>query len=64
MVKQKVEMNALKARERIAAFEARRLLIEEWRQREDQLEQLMDKVRALMDEGFHGNHDAFDLVIG
>jgi uncharacterized membrane protein YgcG len=58
--KQQIDLQNLQRRERLAAIQARRLTIDELKQEEDQLEQLIDKVRSLLHEGFAGNADAFE----
>src|SRR5260221_579376 len=46
--------------ERMAAVEARELATEQLLQRDEQLEQLIDKVRSLLAEGYTGNAEAFE----
>lgn len=46
--------------ERQAAIEAQKRLIDLASQQELELEQLIDRVRALMEEGYHGQDDAFE----
>ncbi|MFG0296041.1 MAG: VWA domain-containing protein, partial [Maioricimonas sp. JB045] len=48
------------AQRRLSEIEAQKRLIDFVDLREEKLEQLVDRVRALMDEGFHGNPNAFE----
>ncbi|QDU38312.1 hypothetical protein Mal4_26390 [Maioricimonas rarisocia] len=48
------------AQRRLAEIEAQKRLIDFVDLREEKLEQLVDRVRALMEEGFHGNPNAFE----
>ncbi|MBW3542176.1 MAG: hypothetical protein KY476_18050, partial [Planctomycetes bacterium] len=54
------ELAMLSAAERRALIEAEQRLIEQAMQREEDLELLIDQVRALMEEGYHGDDDAFE----
>ncbi|MGE5192841.1 MAG: hypothetical protein ACM3U2_10085 [Deltaproteobacteria bacterium] len=56
----KIEQDRLRTIERSAAEEAQRLAVDQLVQRDDQIEQLIDKVRSLMTEGYLGNADAFE----
>ncbi len=55
-----VENNLRLLAERQAAIEAQKRLIDLSTQEEKELEQLIDRVRALMDEGRHGDPDAWE----
>ncbi len=59
-LKRQVEQNRILRIERMAAVEARELATEQLLQRDEQIEQLIDKVRSLMTEGYAGNADAFE----
>lgn len=52
----------LTAQERLSALQARRLAIDDLQQHEEELEQLIDKVRSLLTEGFSGNETSFEAA--
>ena len=58
--KRLIEQNQIALAERQAAIEAQERLIDLASEQEKELEQLIDRVRALMEEGYHGNDDAFE----
>ncbi len=58
--KRLIEENQIALAERQAAIEAQQRLIDLASEQELELEQLIDRVRALMEEGYHGNDDAFE----
>jgi hypothetical protein len=60
VTREKVQQLRLRALERNAVEEARRLATDQLVQRDEQIEQLIDKVRSLMAEGYIGNPDAFE----
>src|SRR6266446_6245701 len=60
VAREKIEQGRIRAVERNAAEEARRLAIDQLVQRDEQIEQLIDKVRSLMAEGYIGNPEAFE----
>jgi hypothetical protein len=60
VLKRKVDDNRILQIERKAAVEARELATEQLLQRDEQIEQLIDKVRSLMTEGYAGNAEAFE----
>ncbi len=59
-LKRKVDQDRILRIERMAALEARELATEQLLQRDEQIEQLIDKVRSLMAEGYTGNSEAFE----
>src|SRR5260221_10130619 len=60
LAKQKVDIGRIQNIERRSAAQARELAVDQLVQRDEQIEQLIDKVRSLMTEGFAGNADAFE----
>src|SRR5262249_8310241 len=60
VTREKIQQLQLRALERNAVEEARRLATDLLVQRDEQIEQLIDKVRSLMAEGYIGNPDAFE----
>jgi hypothetical protein len=60
VAREKIEQDRIRTIERQAAQEAQRLAVDQLVQRDLQIEQLIDKVRSLMTEGFAGNADAFE----
>ena len=58
--KRLIEQNQISLAERQAAIESQQRLIDLATEQEYELEQLIDRVRALMEEGYHGNDDAFE----
>ena len=60
VTREKIQQDRIRVIERESAAEAQRLAVEQLVQRDEQLEQLIDKVRSLMAEGFAGNGDAFE----
>jgi hypothetical protein len=58
--KQKFDLNRLEAQRRRSAVQARQFASDELIQREEELEQLIEKVRSLLSEGFAGNEAAFE----
>jgi len=59
-LKQKVDQDRILRIERMAAVQARELATEQLLQRDEQIEQLIDKVRSLITEGYLGNAEAFE----
>jgi hypothetical protein len=60
VAREKIEQLRLRALERNAVEEAKRLATDQLVQRDEQIEQLIDKVRSLMAEGYIGNPEAFE----
>jgi hypothetical protein len=60
VTREKIEQLRLRALERNAVEEAKRLATDQLVQRDEQIEQLIDKVRSLMAEGYIGNPEAFE----
>ncbi len=60
VAREKIQQDRLRAIERQSAAEAQRLAVDQLVQRDEQIEQLIDKVRSLMTEGFAGNGNAFE----
>jgi hypothetical protein len=60
VAREKIEQGRIRALERNAVEEARRLATDLLVQRDEQIEQLIDKVRSLMEEGYIGNPEAFE----
>jgi hypothetical protein len=60
IVKQQNDLNRLEAQRRRSAVQARQFASDELIQREEELEQLIEKVRSLLSEGFAGNEAAFE----
>ena len=60
MLKAQVDQDRILGIERTAAIQARELATEQLLQRDEQIGQLIDKVRSLMAEGYAGNADAFE----
>src|SRR5260370_4727020 len=60
VVREKADLNRIQNIERRSAAQARDLAVDQRVQRDEQIEQLIDKVRSLMTEGFAGNADAFE----
>ncbi len=58
--KQQIETDRIQLVEKNAAQQARDLAVDQLVQRDEQIEQMIDKVRSLMAEGFIGNSDAFE----
>jgi len=58
--KQQLDSNRIQLVEKNAAQQARDLAVDQLVQRDEQIEQMIDKVRSLMAEGFIGNADAFE----
>jgi hypothetical protein len=58
--RERIEADRIQTIQRQAAAEAQRLAADQLVQRDEQIEQLIDKVRSLMAEGFAGNGDAFE----
>ncbi|MCY2965164.1 MAG: hypothetical protein NT069_16275, partial [Planctomycetota bacterium] len=59
-VQQQVEAQRIYALERLAALESQRLTADQLVLRDERLTSLIEKVRALMNEGFTGNEMAFE----
>jgi len=59
-LKRKVDQDRILRIERMAANDARELATEQLLQRDEQIEQLIDKVRSLITEGYAGNAEAFE----
>lgn len=57
--KEKIENNRVRFEQRLAEREARRRIVEDMMLEEERLEQLIDQVRALLDDGRHGNPTAY-----
>src|SRR5260221_6063893 len=60
LAKQKVDIGRIQNIERRSAAQARELAVDQLVQRDEQIEQLIDKVRSMMTEGFAGNADSFE----
>jgi hypothetical protein len=60
MLKRKVDQDRIMRIERMSAVQARELATEQLLQRDEQIEQLIDKVRSLIAEGYIGNAEAFE----
>src|SRR5262245_1093899 len=60
VAREKIQQLQLRALERNAVEEAKRLATDQLVQRDEQIEQLIDKVRSLMAEGYIGNPEAFE----
>jgi hypothetical protein len=60
VAREKIEQLRLRTLERNAVEEAKRLATDQLVQRDEQIEQLIDKVRSLMAEGYIGNPEAFE----
>ncbi len=60
VAREKIEQDRIRSIERQSAEEAQRLAVDQLVQRDDQIEQLIDKVRSLITEGYMGNVDAFE----
>src|SRR5260370_42259355 len=60
VVREKADLNRIQNIERRSAAQARELAVDQLVQRDEQIEQLIDKIRSLMTEGFAGNADAFE----
>ena len=60
LARQKIDQNRLRNIEKTSAAAARDLAVDQLMQRDEQIEQLIDKVRAQLAEGFIGNADAFE----
>jgi hypothetical protein len=60
VVKQQSELNRVEAQRRRSAVQARQFASDELIQRQEELEQLIEKVRSLLSEGFAGNEAAFE----
>lgn len=58
--KDQIDQDKTRAAERRAQEEARRHLVDQLVQRDEKLEQLIDRVRSLLTEGYQGNADAFE----
>jgi hypothetical protein len=58
--KQQIDFDRIQAIEKNAAQQARNLAVDQLVQRDEQIEQMIDKVRSLMAEGYVGNADAFE----
>ena len=58
--KDAVELQRIQSAERQAQMQAQRNLIDQLGQRDAKLQQLIDRVRSLLTEGFLGNADAFE----
>ena len=58
--REKTEQNRIRSIEKNSAEQARYLATDQLVQRDEQIEQLIDKVRSLMTEGYLGNADAFE----
>jgi hypothetical protein len=58
--KQQIDADRIQLVEKNAAQQARDLAVDQLVQRDEQIEQMIDKVRSLMAEGFIGNADAFE----
>jgi len=54
------DLKRIRLQERLAQQEAQERLIQEMQLEEEKLEQLIDRVRALVIEGIHGNADAYE----
>ena len=57
--KEQLDIDRIQSVEKNAAQQARDLAVDQLVQRDEQIEQMIDKVRALMAEGYSGNADAF-----
>jgi len=60
VTREKIQQLQLRTLERNAVEEAKRLATDQLVQRDEQIEQLIDKVRSLMAEGYAGNSEAFE----
>jgi hypothetical protein len=60
IVKQQNDLNRVEAQRRRSAVQARQFASDELIQRQEELEQLIEKVRSLLSEGFAGNEAAFE----
>src|SRR5262249_1376104 len=60
VTREKIQHLQLRTLERNAVEEAKRLATDQLVQRDEQIEQLIDKVRSLMAEGYAGNAEAFE----
>jgi len=59
-VQEKAELDLILRQERLAQIEAEQRMVERMLLEEEQLEQLIERVRALMDAGIHGDDAAFE----
>jgi hypothetical protein len=59
-LRRKVDQERIMRIERMSAIQARELATEQLLQRDEQIEQLIDKVRSLIAEGYIGNAEAFE----
>ena len=60
LVRQRIDQDRIRSIEKTSAAAARDLAVDQLVQRDEQIEQLIDKVRAQLAEGFIGNADAFE----
>ncbi len=60
VTKLRIDNERIQLIEKNAAAQARDLAVDQLVQRDEQIEQMIDKVRSLMAEGFIGNADAFE----
>ena len=59
-LKAKTDLDKIRAAERQAQLEAEQRLTEQLQQDEEKLENLIDQVRGLLDDGRHGDDDAYE----
>jgi hypothetical protein len=60
LARQRIDQVRIRSIEKTSAAAARDLAVDQLVQRDEQIEQLIDKVRAQLAEGFIGNADAFE----